>query len=285
MNIKTKKIEPPKKFLGIAEQLLPFFPDIKTYISQIGSNIEPKDHIAVSLYKSAKMSMMMAIMFLILALSSQNYQYIFFAAIILPIFLIFSFYSNMYSPKTKALKDARKIDAELPYALRHLLIEVKAGIPIYQALVAISEEYGKVSEKIKNMLQEINGGKSEIEALEENIIKNPSFTYRKSFWQILNSLRTGTTLEKTLQSTVDNIIKEQILSIKKYGQELNPYTLMYMMIGVIVPSLGITFLMLLSSFTGMMIGKMMFYGILIGLIMFQIMFLHVIKTKRPLVKL
>ncbi|MCK4927509.1 MAG: type II secretion system F family protein [Candidatus Aenigmarchaeota archaeon] len=282
---KIKNIEPPKRFLGFAEKLAPFFPDIKTCLSQSGNDMEPKDHIALSLYKSANMSTMMGAMFILLAIFLKNSQFLLLGAIIVPVMFAFGFYSNLYAPKAQALKDARKVDSELPYALRHLLIEIKSGIPIYQGLVTISEGYGKVSEDIKDMLKEINGGKSEIQALEENIIKNPSFTYRKSFWQILNSLKTGTALEKTLQSTVDNIIKEQILSIKRYGQELNPYTLMYMMIGVIVPSLGITFIMLISSFTGMIIGKSTFYALLVGLALFQIMFLNIVKTKRPLVKL
>ncbi len=285
MKKKKINIEPPKKFLSFAEHLSSLFPDINTDLAQSGNKTEPKTHIATCLYRSANTSAMMGAMFVLLSIFTRNSSLFALGAIIIPIMFIFSFYSGLYAPKAKALKDARKIDAELPYALRHLLIEVKSGIPIYQSLVTISEGYGCVSENIKDMLKEINGGKSEIEALEENIIKNPSFTYRKSFWQILNSLKTGTALEKTLQSTVDNIIKDQILSIKRYGQELNPYTLMYMMIGVIVPSLGITFLMLLSSFTGMVIGKTLFYGILVGLLLFQLLFLNIVKTKRPLVKL
>lgn len=282
---KIKNIEPPKKFLGIAEQLTPFFSDINTYLLQAGMDIEPKTHIATSLYKSANMSVMIGAIFVLFAVFLENYDFLFFAAVLIPVFFAFTFYSNLYAPKAKALRKARMIDSELPYALRHLLIEIKSGIPIYQALVAISENYGKVSETIKEMLKEINGGKSEVQALEENVVKNPSFTYRKSFWQILNTMKTGTALEKTLQSTVENIIKDQILSIKRYGQELNPYTLMYMMVGVILPSLGITFIMLLSSFTGMVVGKNTFYALLVGLILFQLMFLHIVKTKRPLVKL
>lgn len=282
---KIKNIEPPKKFLGIAEQLTPFFSDINTYLLQAGMDIEPKTHIATSLYKSANMSVMTGAIFVLFAVFLENYDFLFFAAVLIPVFFAFTFYSNLYAPKAKALRKARMIDSELPYALRHLLIEIKSGIPIYQALVAISENYGKVSETIKEMLKEINGGKSEVQALEENVVKNPSFTYRKSFWQILNTMKTGTALEKTLQSTVENIIKDQILSIKRYGQELNPYTLMYMMVGVILPSLGITFIMLLSSFTGMVVGKNTFYALLVGLILFQLMFLHIVKTKRPLVKL
>ncbi|NOQ55536.1 MAG: hypothetical protein GQ477_01880 [Nanohaloarchaea archaeon] len=285
MKKKKINIEPPKKFLSFAEQLTSLFPDINIYLAQAGDKTEPKVHIATCLYKSANTSAMMGVMFILLSIFTKNTNLFALGAIIIPIIFLFSFYSSLYAPKAIALKNARKIDAELPYALRHLLIEVKSGIPIYQSLVTISEGYGKVSENIKNMLKEINGGKSEIAALEENIIQNPSFTYRKSFWQILNSLKTGTALEKTLQSTVESIIKDQILSIKRYGQELNPYTLMYMMIGVIVPSLGITFIMLISSFTGMAIGKPMFYGILVGLTLFQLLFLNIVKTKRPLVKL
>ncbi len=285
MDRKKITITPPRRYLGLAEQIHPFFSDIGTYLRQAGIETTAKDHIALCLYKSAKISALMGGLFVFLTILMSNTKLLLFGGIILPLFFAFSFYSSLYSPKTKTLKDARLIDSELPYALRHLLIEVKSGIPIYQGMVAISDGYGKVSVNIKDILREINGGKSEIEALEENITRNPSFTYRKSFWQIINAMKTGTALESTMQSTVDNIIKEQILSIKRYGHELNPYTLMYMMIGVIVPSLGITFIMLLSSFTGMTLGKSTFYAILVGLALFQLLFLNIVKTKRPLVKM
>jgi len=79
-------------------------------------------------------------------------------------------------------------------------------------------------------------------------------------------------------------MEKQILSVEEYGKELNPYTLMYMMVAVIMPSLGVTFIMILSTFTGMNLGNNVFYGILIGLVLFQLMFINLVKSKRPAVK-
>jgi hypothetical protein len=84
---------------------------------------------------------------------------------------------------------------------------------------------------------------------------------------------------------VDEILKEQLLSIKKYGQELNPWTLFYMMFGVIVPSLGITFLMILSSFMGLQIGAEMLGASLFMLLVFQYFFVQIVRNKRPSVKI
>ena len=71
---------------------------------------------------------------------------------------------------------------------------------------------------------------------------------------------------------------------QKYGKELNPYTLIYMLLAVILPSLGVTFLMILSTFTGLKTSNSLFYGILPFLIIFQYFFINFIRSKRPLIK-
>ena len=101
---------------------------------------------------------------------------------------------------------------------------------------------------------------------------------------MLNAIKTGTNIEESLDHIVNDIIKEQLISIKKYGQELNPWTLMYMMFAVILPSLGITFMMILSTFTGTGFPPIMFVTILVGLAFFQMIFMNLVKSKRPVVK-
>jgi len=60
---------------------------------------------------------------------------------------------------------------------------------------------------------------------------------------------------------------------------------MYMMFAVIMPSLGITFMIILSTFTGSsIVSPMMLVIILSGLIIFQMFFLSLIRTKRPNVR-
>ncbi len=284
MHEKDAKLKASKMFLKAGVALKPFFLQLKIPLLQMKSTRTLEEHIAESLHSGAMMGAMTAVGLIIVGFSAQNTQIVYIGLLATPAVFAFSFYSSLYLPKVKGMKRAKEIERELPYALRHLLIEVKSGIPLYNGLVAISEKYGAASEEIRDMVEEVNAGKSEIEAIEESIFKNPSYNFRRAFWQILNSLKTGTDIESSLESTVDDIIKQQLISIKKYGQELNPMTLMYMMVAIILPSLGITFLIVLSMFAGGGISSDLFIYIIVGLILFQAFFVNVIKEKRPNVK-
>jgi len=281
---KDAKLKASKMFLRAGVALKPFFTHLKIYLLQVKSPHPLEEHIAEALYSGANMGIMAGAGLAVVGLSAQNTQIFYIGLLAAPVLFMFSFYSALYLPKVKGMKRAKEIERELPYALRHLLIEVKSGIPLYNGLVAISEKYGTASEEIRDIVEEINAGKSEIEAIEESIFKSPSYNFRRAFWQILNSLKTGTDIETSLEATVDDIIKQQLISIKKYGQELNPMTLMYMMVAIILPSLGITFLIVLSMFAGGSIGSEILIAIIVGLAIFQAFFINVIKEKRPNVK-
>jgi len=281
--MKDKKI--PHVFLAFAESMEPYFSSFKVDLLQARVGTDLTNFLARISYQTLNLGFMFTIMLVLLGVFSKNTKIIGMALLAGPIVMAFIFYSLLYSPRLKMQKKAKLIDKNLPFALRHLLIEIKSGIPLYQAIVAISTDYEEVSNEVKVIVGEINAGKSEVQAIEESVALSPSLNYRKAFWQILNALKTGTDITTTLDSTVQNIMQKQLISIKQYGQELNPWTLMYMMTGVIAPSLGLTFLMLISTFTGLMIPEWVMYVILFFLALFQLFFLNVVKSRRPLVKI
>ncbi|MDY6774430.1 MAG: type II secretion system F family protein, partial [Candidatus Nanohaloarchaea archaeon] len=125
---------------------------------------------------------------------------------------------------------------------------------------------------------------SEMEALEQAVIRNPSLQFRRSLWQMINTIKAGSDLGNTLESLVDAIMEQQMTQVQRYGQELNPYILFYLIVAVIAPSLGVSFLIIFSTFTGGSVTKPMFYMILTAIIGFQIVFLQVVRAKRPEVK-
>ena len=84
-----------------------------------------------------------------------------------------------------------------------------------------------------------------------------------------------------LNNIIESITKEQALAIRRYGSQLNPLTLVYMMVAVIVPALGITMLIVLSTFSGMEITETMMWGIMGALAFMQFMYIGLIKSKRP----
>jgi len=83
--------------------------------------------------------------------------------------------------------------------------------------------------------------------------RNPSRYLRKALWQIVNGMNAGADTSNVLQETVKSMIREQKLAITSYGSQLRILSLMYMMIGVIMPALGVTLLIILFTFP--MVGE------------------------------
>jgi flagellar protein FlaJ len=183
-------------------------------------------------------------------------------------------------------KKTRDLDKNLLFALRHLQIQVKSGIPLFDSLVSISQgKYGLISDEFKNCVKKISTGEPEVNSLEELVFRNPSLFFRRVIWQISNAIRTGTDLGNTLDAIVDNLSNEQKVAIRRYGSQLNPLSMMYMMTAVIMPSLGITFLILLSTFSGLAVSEFLFWFILCILIVFQFSFVGIVKSRRPTIEL
>ena len=197
------------------------------------------------------------------------------------IFSMFIFSYLMRYPKFVALRRIKKLDKDLLNSLQHVLIEIKSGVPLFNSLISVTSGYGEVSDEFKIVVKEINAGVPEIKALERASLRNPSLHFRRSIWQITNAMKAGSNVASALESIVDSLTQEQIIAIRRYGQELSPFTLMYMLIAVIMPTLGITFLIILSSFAGLKLPDFTFPLILLVLAIFQYFYMGVIKTKRP----
>ncbi len=269
----------------VAKRLSLLFPNLKRDLVQ--AEMEEQDdvnYLATVLYKSLNFTVMLSLGLAAVAVIFNDMSLLSYLLLIFPLTLLFSFFTFAKQPAIKAKKRTRQLEKELPYALRHILVEVESGIPLYQAMVSITEGYGEASDEFQRIVNEINAGSSEIAALEESILRNPSRQFRRALWQLINALRSGADISDTLESLVDTMIDKQILAVEEYGQELNPYTLMYLLIAIIMPSLGVTFLMLISSFTGLSISNTIFYVLLIGLVLFQTAFINLVSSKRPQVK-
>jgi len=197
------------------------------------------------------------------------------------IFSLFVFSYLMRYPKFIALRRTKKLERDLLNSLQHVLIEIKSGVPLFNAMIGVTEGYGDVSDEFKIVVKEVNAGISEIKALERASLRNPSLYFRRSLWQITNAMKAGSDVASALESIVDSLTQDQIISIRRYGQELSPFTLMYMLIAVIMPTLGITFLIILSSFAGLKFPDILFPLILLVLVIFQYFYMGIIKTKRP----
>ena len=282
------KLEVSERYIRF---LLPVVPVLKKMVPNINRDllrarmeVNPDIFIASAMARGLQLGGTLAAGLVFFGYSTGQQRLITGAVVGFPLLFMFAFFTFANYPKVKSKRISRELEKDLPYALRHMLIEVRSGISLYESMVSVSEDYGEASEEFNRIVKDINGGKPQVKALEDSIVRNPSTQYRRAMWQMINALKSGTDVSSTLETLVDSMVKQQKLAVKRYGKELNPYVLMYLMIAVIVPSLGVTFLIVLSTFTGLGLGQFLFFQILGGLIIFQIFFLNFVKSKRPEVK-
>ncbi len=197
--------------------------------------------------------------------------------------LIFTLISLIFYPKIKAKKRIRNIDMNLIPALRHLLIEMRSGVTLFQSMKSISTGYGEVSNEFLKIVDSIETGADESQTLKEAGRKLPSQKFRKVLWQIGNALVTGSDMVKELEDLVQELRREHVEDIKKYTQELNPLTMLYMVMGIVLPALGISLLNLFLSFLNVSIPSIVLWLIPAFLAIFNIFFIYSIKSRIPMI--
>jgi archaeal flagellar protein FlaJ len=198
-----------------------------------------------------------------------------------PVLFAISFFYFIRFVDAKVQKINKGIAQEIIFAGRFLIIEIESGVPIYSAFINISKNYEVVGPFFYEIVEKVNLGTTMEDALNEAISLTPSPELRKILWQVLNSMKTGANVASSLNSVIDQIVRQQQIDVKEYGRKLNPMAMFYMMMAVIVPSLGTTMLIVLATFIGfaLPLSFLLLFALIVGFI--QFMFFAVIKSSRP----
>lgn len=272
------------KFLGVGEFLEHFFPFLKLNLKQAKTDLTPKEYLSMCFLSCAAFFIFFGGLFIsVLALTGAENLFLF--GIMVPvIFVLFVLMQQIAYPKVYASKRVKNIERNLLAALQNILIQLNSGVPLFDILVNISKgDYGAISDEFSFVVREINAGKPQIEALEDMAAVNPSLFFRRAVWQLVNGMKSGADMSRVINEIINLLSEEQVLQIQKYGSQLNPLAMFYMLVAVIAPSLGMTFLLLLSSFISLteFATKAIFWGLYAIVVFFQIMFMGVIKSRRP----
>ncbi|MBU0898483.1 MAG: type II secretion system F family protein [Nanoarchaeota archaeon] len=281
-----KAVSASRHLISLGDMLSSGFHSLAFELEQAGLDYDPREWISIALFAMIFYSgWLFGALFLVLFIAKINILMSFGVSLLVGFSIgITSFAYIVFYPKLYVARKVKEVEKNIPFALRHLLIEVRSGVPLFNALSSIARSnYGRLSLEMQRAVNEINTGKSEIAALEMLARQNPSLYFRRIMWQIVNSLKSGTDIGSTIKEIVNQIGMEQSIEIKEYGAQLNPIALMYMIFAVIFPTLGITFLLVISSFVGLSISlEWILLGILGFLLLFQFMIIGIIKSKRPI---
>ena len=271
-------------FYWVGDYFTILFPFLTVDLKQAKIDLSSREYVSIC-YLSSLISFLfiffLTSMFLFLL---KVEKFIAFSLTVSLIFSFFVFLQQIIYPKIIARKRVKSIERNLLPALQNILIQFNSGVTFFDILVNISKEnYGEISREFTRAVKEINAGKPQIEALEEVAAINPSLFFRRALWQLINGLKAGSEMSSVLSEILSSLSEQQVLQIQKYGSQLNPLAMFYMLVVVIIPSLGITFMIIIFSFVSLpeSATKFAFYGMYAFVLFFQIMFLGMIKSKRP----
>lgn len=197
--------------------------------------------------------------------------------------LMFSFMLN--TPSVYIRKRQTEIDKEVLFAGRYLLVKMQSGVPFFNALTDASQSYGVSSKYFREIVDDIQMGTSIEDALDKAVDYNASHKFKMILWQMTNALKTGIDTTGSLKAVLDEITKEQVVEIKRYGKKLNSLAMFYMLIGVVVPSLGMAMFIIVTSFVSIQIKLTHLMVIVLLLAFMQFMFLSMFRSIRPNVNL
>lgn len=272
--------------VGLGSRISKLFPQLSLYLFQSESHLDNEEYTTVALFTGLFwFTITFAIIAVLSLLTKVQVNFLFIVAPASIAIGSITFFYVMFYPKVLVNRRIRELEKHLLFALRHLLIQAKSGIPLFDAMASVARaNYGLVSNEFNEVVRRISTGVRDVEALEEAGLKNPSLYFRRALWQISNAIRAGADIANTLENILINLSNEQRILVRKYGSQLNPLAFLYMMFGLIIPSLGIALMITLSSFTGFPIKKYFFWIILAGLILFKFNFLGIVKSRRPSVE-
>lgn len=157
----------------------------------------------------------------------------------------------IYYPQIKEKNSYSDLNQELPYALRHMSIELKSGKGLHDTMLTIkNSDYGSISKEFTRVLEEIKFGKQTEESLQEMSHRVNSEGLSRTIHQIIGTLRVGGNLANSLDIIAKDISFETQIKLKEYSQKLNSFILIYTFIAILAPVIILIMLMAGSTVMG-----------------------------------
>ena len=156
----------------------------------------------------------------------------------------------IFLPNIQKGKKNSEASRELPFALRQMATELRAGIGLHDSMRSVSlSGYGALSEEFARALEEIKYGETTEKALTDMSERINSEGLKRAVNQITRTLSSGGDLAKTLNVIADDTAYEMRMKLKDYSMKLNSFTMIYMFVAILGPV--ITLIMLIAATTVM----------------------------------
>lgn len=204
-------------------------------------------------------------------------------ALILGVALFFTMFNRFIQyPLDKSVVASGDIERDILFAARDLVISMRSGMPLFNAITAVSTGYGAASLEFAKIVELVQLGTPIEQAIDEVSTRSKSKTFKRIMLQATVSLKAGADVVGALQGVVDEVMQERVIELRRYGQRLNALAMFYMLFGVIFPSMGIAVAAILTTFINIItLDQSTLTFALIGIFFLQVIFLNIMRSSRP----
>lgn len=263
--------------------LLPLFPSLKDTLQKLRFEVGVDSFVTASFLSSFIYGFILFLVgFALLSSRPAQTNPLGISIVIGIAFWLVFFFLHASYPNIIVKKIAAKENKDLLYALREMIIDIDGGVPLFDAMKNISAAgYGYVSADFEAVVRQIESGVAERDALKQLALKTDSEFLKRAAWQMVNALESGAKMSDALEGIAIAVENYLFREIKNYSNNLNFLLLIYMLVGVVMPSLGITFMILLSAFSGVGVTMDTVIVLIVCTSIFQLVMIGYMASTRP----
>ena len=253
-------------FTNIIRGLVKKNPQLKLKLKKAGSKQTPFQYI----YQTLTMTIMSY--FALAILSYFVFKEEFFMMLIVQgiviLFLpfVYSFWFSYVDVQIR--RYARELDSDLLFVSEFFLVSLESGLPLGNAIQRIAKLDRPGGRFFHKVFMDFKTGKDLEKALEDASVYSASDSLKILLKRLKDSLNIGVDLRVVLANFIEESSEKKIQDIRAYSKRLNPVIMMYLVLGVVLPSLGVTFFILAAALLEISAEMLKYILIFIFLIMF-----------------
>jgi len=140
-------------------------------------------------------------------------------------------------PRQRAIARGNACTAELPFALRHMATELRAGIGLYKTIQAVTAaNYGVLSEELARSITEIEEGTETSVALKHLALRTQSKALKSAINHMLRAMRVGGNLSDIMNEIAEEVSDDLKNRINTFAQEMNFFAVIFIFVCIVMPT-------------------------------------------------
>ena len=226
----------PVEALAVFLSKLPASRDLRDLLESAGVNMSAEVFLIASSATALFAGILVFFAFGALAVVLSDVLFAVLAPLAAFIVVLFIAFSSLFLLVAKANSRALKVDRALPFALRQISTQVRAGVTFHKAIVSVAGAgYGVLSDEFEKLLSDLERGLSTEEALSRLARRSRSKSLKRAVTQIVRSFKTGGNLSDIINDIAQDVSFETRMKIRDFTEKLNFVNILFIMIAVVAP--------------------------------------------------